>query len=138
MRLWRGRVELRRDCLGDAAQHLVRWYTTAGTTWLGKRVIPWAQRMEVDLAALRVRSLGYRWGSCGRDGAVNIHWATMQLSPDLIDYVLVHELAHVRHRDHGAAFWTTVERAMPDAAGRRLRLRKAGADLWLPQSALDL
>jgi predicted metal-dependent hydrolase len=133
VRLWRGRLELRRDCVDDAARHLVRWYTAAGKPWLAKRAAPWAQRMEVDLSALRIRSLGYRWGSCGSDGRVNIHWATMQLPPDLIDYVLVHELAHVRHHDHGSIFWTTVERAMPDAPSRRARLRKTGADLWLPE-----
>ncbi|HWG62435.1 MAG TPA: SprT family zinc-dependent metalloprotease [Streptosporangiaceae bacterium] len=133
VRLWRGRLELRRDCADDAARHMVRWYTAAGNPWLAKRAAPWAQRMEVDLSALRMRPLGYRWGSCGSDGRVNIHWATMQLPPDLIDYVLVHELAHLRRHDHGPSFWTTVERAMPDAPARRTRLRNTGADLWLPE-----
>jgi hypothetical protein len=132
VRLWRGRLELRRDCVDDAARHLARWYAAGGKTWLAKRATPWAQRMEVDSSALRVRSLGYRWGSCNSDGTVNIHWATMQLPPDLIDYVLVHELAHVRHHDHSSSFWTIVERAMPDATARRARLRKTGPDLWLP------
>jgi len=132
VRLWRGRLELRRDCVDDAARHLVRWYTAGGKPWLAKRAAPWAQRMVADVSALRVRALGYRWGSCGSDGTLNIHWATMQLPPDLIDYVLVHELAHVRQHDHGPAFWATVERAMPDAGARRIRLRRAGPDLWLP------
>jgi predicted metal-dependent hydrolase len=132
VRLWRGRLELHRDYVDDAARHLVRWYATVGKPWLAKRAAPWAQRMEADLSALRVRPLGYRWGSCSSSGTMNIHWAVMQLPPDLIDYVLVHELAHVRHHDHGPAFWATVERAMPDAAARRVRLRKSGADLWFP------
>jgi predicted metal-dependent hydrolase len=51
---------------------------------------------------------------------------------DLIDYVLVHELAHIRHPDHGAAFWRTVDRAMPGWEDRRARLKQAGAELWLP------
>jgi predicted metal-dependent hydrolase len=69
VRLWHGRLELRRDCTGAAAHHLVRWYATAGKTWLAKRAAPWAQRMAVEVASLRVRSLGYRWGSCSPDGA---------------------------------------------------------------------
>jgi hypothetical protein len=133
VRLWRGRLEMGRDCADDAAAHLVRWYRTVGMPWLDKRAAPWAQRMMTEVATLRVRPLGYRWGSCGADGTVNIHWATMQLPPDLIDYVLVHELAHVRHHDHGANFWRIVERAMPDASARRVRLRHAGASLWLPE-----
>jgi len=134
VRLWRGRLELRRDCIDDAARHLARWYTAGGKPWLAGRAVPWAQRMEVGVTALHVRALGYRWGSCASDGTLNIHWATMQLPPDLIDYVLVHELAHVRQHDHSSAFWATVERAMPDAQARRIRLRKVGPDLWLPET----
>ena len=136
VRLWRGRLELRRDRVDDAAGHLIQWYRTVGKPWLERRSAPWAQRMTVNVSALRVRSLGYRWGSCNPDGTVNIHWAIMQLSPDLIDYVLVHELAHICHRDHGLAFWRAVERAMPDASVRRARLRLAGSGLWLPEVAI--
>lgn len=134
VRLRHGRLELRHDCAGDAARHLVRWYRKTGDPWLRKRVSPWAQRMGADVTTLRVLPLGYRWGSCTPDGKVNIHWATMQLPPDLIDYVLVHELAHLDHRDHDTDFWRTVERAMPDHSGRRDRLRRTGPDLWLPES----
>jgi predicted metal-dependent hydrolase len=130
--LKRGRLELRRDCLDDAAGHLVRWYRTVGEAWLTGRVAPWSQRLSTEVADLRVLPLGYRWGSCTPDGRVNVDWATMQLPPDLIDYVLVHELAHVRHPDHGSEFWRAVDRAMPGWEGRRARLRRAGPDLWLP------
>lgn len=88
--------------------------------------------MQVDVTALHVMSLGYRWGSCSADGKVHIHWAAMQLPPDLIGYVLVHELAHTRHPDHSVGFWRAVERAMPDSPARRTRLRLAGPGLWLP------
>ncbi len=134
VRLWHGRLEVRRDCVHDAARHLVRWYQSAGQPWLARRITPWAQRMQVDVTALRVMPLGYRWGSCSTAGKINIHWATMQLPPDLIDYVLVHELAHTRHPDHGADFWRAVERAMPDSPALRTRLRLAGPGLWLPDS----
>ena len=132
VQLYRRRFELRRDSVGEAARHLVGWYQRRGEAWLGNRMIPWAQRMQAEVTALRVLPLGYRWGSCSRDGKVNIHWATMQVSPDLIDYILVHELAHLRHPDHGSGFWNVVERAMPGYAARRDRLRRVGVDLWLP------
>jgi predicted metal-dependent hydrolase len=139
VRLHRGRLELRRDCAdastGDATRHLVRWYRQVGEPWLRKRIGPWALRMEVDADGPRVLPLGYRWGSCTAQGNLNIHWATMQLSPDLVDYVLVHELAHVRHPRHDGSFWRAVERPMPDFAARRTRLRLAGPALWLPDAA---
>jgi predicted metal-dependent hydrolase len=58
----------------------------------------------------------------------------MQLPPDLVDYVLAHELAHLHHHDHGEDFWRAVERAMPDYVARRDRLRRLGPDLWLPDT----
>ena len=88
--------------------------------------------MTADVTALRVLPLGYRWGSCTSDGKVNIHWATMQLPPELVDYVLVHELAHRHYPDHSQDFWRAVERALPDYQARRVRLRHVGPGLWLP------
>jgi predicted metal-dependent hydrolase len=136
VRLNRGRLELRRDSLDDAARQLTRWYRKAGEPWLRGRIAPWAVRMNVGVTALRVLPLGYRWGSCTRDGKLNVHWATMQLQPDLVDYILVHELAHLRHPDHGPDFWRSVERTMPDYSARRNRVRLLGPDLWLPNTVL--
>lgn len=129
VRLIRGRLELG---VGGGAPELVRWYSRVGEPWLKRRIQPWASRMGAEVARLRVQPLGYRWGSCSRDGQVNIHWATMQLPPTLIDYVLAHELAHLWRRDHGPEFWRLVERAMPGYQERRERLRRLGPDLWLP------
>jgi predicted metal-dependent hydrolase len=89
--------------------------------------------MRAPLEAITVHKLGYGWGSCSRDGGVKHPPATMQLPAALVDYVLVHELAHLHHHDHSAEFWRTVKRAMPDFASRRAQLRRAGATLWLPE-----
>ncbi|CAM5453952.1 hypothetical protein SVIOM74S_00902 [Streptomyces violarus] len=76
---------------------------------------------------------GYRWGSWNREGGVNIHWAAMQLPSRLIDYVLVHEFAHLHKRDHSPEFWSLVGRALPDYRERRDQLDQFGALLWLPE-----
>ncbi|MER5420446.1 M48 family metallopeptidase [Streptosporangium roseum] len=136
VRLVRGRLELARTDAGDAPRHLVRWYRKVGEPWLRRRIAPWAERVGVTVSGLRVMPLGYRWGSCSADGQVNIHWATMQLPSDLIDYVLLHELAHLRRRDHGPDFWRIVALAMPGYELRRDRLKRAGTDLWLPDGAV--
>lgn len=130
VRLIRGRLELAE---GRGASELVRWYCRVGEPWLARRIQPWASRMDAEVTRLRVQPLGYRWGSCSSEGRVNIHWATMQLPPSLIDYVLVHELAHLRRPDHGSEFWRLVERTMPGYQDRRERLRRLGPDLWLPE-----
>ncbi|MBT2207507.1 M48 family metallopeptidase [Actinomadura sp. NEAU-AAG7] len=132
VRLWRGRLEIRRDALDDPAPALIGWYTRRGRAWLPERIHPWAERMQAPQVRLKVLPLGYRWGSCSLEGNLNLHWATMQLPPDLIDYVLAHELAHLHEHDHGERFWRRVERTMPDYSARRARLKRLGLDLWLP------
>ncbi len=128
-----GRLLLRRDHYETAQQDLVAWYVTRGRDWLPGRMHPWAQRMDIPDADLNVRPLGYRWGSCSHHGTVNIHWATMQLPARLIDYVLVHELAHLRHANHSPPFWRTVGRALTDYERRRNELDGWGAGVWLPE-----
>ncbi|MFE7837368.1 M48 family metallopeptidase [Streptomyces sp. NPDC057474] len=131
--LVRGRLLLRRDCLDHAQDELITWYRRRGNVWLPARAEPWAQRMRAPFQNIAVRRLGYRWGSCNREGGVNIHWAAMQLPPRLIDYVLVHELAHLHKRDHSPEFWSLVGRALPDYRERREQLDQFGALLWLPE-----
>ncbi|MFI1735184.1 M48 family metallopeptidase [Streptomyces acidicola] len=131
--LVRGRLLVRRDCLDRAQDELITWYRRRGNVWLPARAEPWAQRMRAPFQSLSVRRLGYRWGSCNREGGVNIHWAAMQLPAKLIDYVLVHELAHLHKRDHSQEFWSLVGRALPDYRERRTQLDRLGALLWLPE-----
>src|SRR5207244_8376531 len=116
---------------GDGKDAMIRWYRQRTRAWLPRRIRHWAQRMNVQPGDLDVRDLGYRWGSLGKDNRFNIHWAAMQLPVSLLDYVIVHELAHIGQRRHTAAFWATVERAMPGYEHRKTRIATTGATLWL-------
>jgi predicted metal-dependent hydrolase len=110
---------------------MIGWYQQRARAWLPRRIRPWAQRMSVHPGGLAVRDLGYRWGSLGKDDRFNIHWAAMQLPASLVDYIIVHELAHIGQPRHTPAFWAAVQRALPDHDQRRIRLATAGAALWL-------
>ena len=72
------------------------------------------------------------WGSCSPDGTLRFSWRTMMLEPTLIDYIVVHELAHLEVMNHSKAFWALVYKVMPDALQRRRRLREdtRGIPLW--------
>ena len=72
-----------------------------------------------------------RWASCAADGTLRFSWRVMTLEPDLIDYIVVHELAHLSVRNHSPAFWAVVAQVMPDAKARRARLRAATRTLPL-------
>jgi predicted metal-dependent hydrolase len=131
IKLERGRLRMCRDVASDGVAALRSWYLGVGESWLRQRVTPWAARMGAVDVQVRVNGLGYRWGSTrGRD-RINIHWATLQLRPSLIDYVLVHELAHLHEPNHTPAFWEQVERVMPDYKPRRDDLSQRGARVWL-------
>lgn len=133
VKLERGRLVLRRDIAtsGRAGAAIVDWYRTRALRWLPRRVEPWAERMGVWPSAVDVRDLGYRWGSLGKNDRVNFHWATIQLPPTLIDYVIVHELAHILEPKHGREFWTRVERVLPRFLGAKADLARLGSQLWL-------
>jgi predicted metal-dependent hydrolase len=114
LKLAGGRFRMRRDAASQGRRHFVRWYSDRATVWLTQRVQQWASRMSAKPTALRVQDLGYRWGSCSKNGVVNFHWATILLPPSVIDYVIVHELSHLSDPTHGAAFWSHVARSLPD------------------------
>ena len=86
----------------------------------------YAARVGVQPGGMEVRDLGFRWGSCGKDGTVNLHWATILLPPSAVDYVIVHELSHLVEPNHTPEFWLRVERAMPDYGQRREWLARRG------------
>jgi predicted metal-dependent hydrolase len=133
VKLERGRLIMRRDVAESerASAAIVEWYRARAVRWLPRRVEPWAERMAVHPSAVDARGLGYRWGSLGRNDRVNFHWATMQLIPSLIDYVIVHELAHIHEPNHTPEFWHRVEREMPHFQRAKETLARQDSDLWL-------
>lgn len=137
VKLERGRLVMRRDvAISDQGAHaMIDWYRTRASRWLPRRVEPWARRLGVEPGPLDVRDLGYRWGSLGKHNRVNFHWATIQLPPMLVDYVIVHELAHIEEPNHTKAFWSRVERAMPAFERAKHELARIGSGLWLGEAS---
>ena len=78
-----------------------------------------------------IRNQRTRWGSCGADGTLRFNWRVMMLDPALIDYVVVHELAHLTVRNHSRDFWDVVRKAMPDVQKRRKRLKEVAVGIHM-------
>jgi predicted metal-dependent hydrolase len=114
----------------EGARLIAAWYTTRGARWLAARTPPLATRVGVALPQVAVDDLGSRWGSCGPQGVITVHWAVMQLPPALIDLVLVHELVHLEVPGHGAEFRRRVRLALPDADERERRFEAEDPLLW--------
>lgn len=90
------------------------------------RVRLYAAQMGVCYGRITIRAQKTRWGSCSARGNLNFNCLLMKLPQELVDYVVVHELAHLRHMDHSPAFWAEVERVLPDYRERRRALKECG------------
>lgn len=90
---------------------------------LPARVSLYAQRMGVHPAGIRITSARTRFGSCSAKNSLCFSWRLMDYPEPAIDYVVVHELAHIVHKNHGAAFYKLIEHVLPDYRERRALLR---------------
>ena len=96
---------------------------------LPERVQAWRAKAGVAMPRVVVADQRKRWGSCDRSGTIRLNWRIIQAPMRLVDYVVVHELVHLRHRGHGRDYWRAVARVMPDYERRREELRRCGAGL---------
>ena len=111
---------------------LVTWYREHASKRLADSVSHWHRRLGLTKETrILIRNQHQRWGSCAPDGTLRLNWRIVMLEPALIEYVVVHELAHLIHRNHSPDFWRVVSNAMPDAQRRRRRLREVGGTLPL-------
>ena len=134
---WRFRVAVPYGLEGDGRQEaircaFVRWYWARAAERLDASVDRWWPRLgRGTRSRVLIRDQRRRWGSCSFEGTLRFNWRVMMLAPNLIDYIVAHELAHLTHRNHSSDFWDLVVMAMPDAQQRRKRLREAGRTLPL-------
>lgn len=79
---------------------------------------------QLPIGRIAIRAQKSRWGSCSRKGNLNFNYKLIFLAPDLQDYIIVHEICHIKEFNHGAGFWKLVAEMAPDYRERRGRLRK--------------
>lgn len=109
----------------------VKWYRRRAADAVRRSVARWSTVLPVAPKGAVIRDQRQRWGSCGPDGMLRFNWRIVMSDSALLDYVVVHELAHLLHRNHSREFWNTVERAIPDYSVRRQRLKEVGPRLSL-------
>jgi predicted metal-dependent hydrolase len=107
------------------------FYRVQGQAWVVRRIAHFAGRMGLTVPAVKVLELRNHWASCSATGCINVNWRTMMAPPTVVDYILVHELAHLSYPTHTAAFWGAVDRVLPDYREQRAWLREHGAELDL-------
>lgn len=113
--------------LRDATQ---AWLLGQARRLFTARLDHFAPRLQVRWQRLTLSSAGTRWGSASADGSIRLNWRLIHFSEALIDYVVVHELAHLREMNHSARFWQHVQDVLPDYGERRGALKESVAPTW--------
>jgi len=113
--------------LRDAVQ---AWMMQAAHAHFEARLNHFAPLLGVRWTTLKLSAAATRWGSAKADGSIRLHWRLMQFAPEVVDYVVAHELSHLRHMDHSERFWRTVATVVPDYAVLRARLKGERLPPW--------
>lgn len=111
------------------------WYKAQAARVFAERAQFFAARHGFRYEKLRITSARTRWGSCSSRGVLSFTWRLVMAPLDVLDYVVIHELAHLKVKNHSAVFWAEVARLMPDYKSRRDWLKKNGHLLTLDGDA---
>ena len=103
---------------------VVTLYRRMAKQHLADRIAVYAAQMGVAPTGFRVTGAKTRWGSCSAKKSLNFSWRLMMADLDVIDYVVVHELAHIFELNHSPRFWAHVEQAMPDYHVHKAKLKQ--------------
>ena len=134
---WRFHVEVPLNLIGPERPDRIRrafikWYRTRAADRLPDRIDRWLPRFPTQIQPkVLIRDQRLRWASCSPDGTMRFNWRATMLKPALIDYIVVHELAHLTIKNHSSNFWILLADIMPDAQTRRYHLKEAGLHLPL-------
>lgn len=117
---------------GQQVRTLLReWYFHRAREIFADRAAYHAAGMGVRYGTIRIKEQKTRWGSCSEKGNLNFNWKLLLGPPQVLDYVVVHELCHLKHMDHSAAFWNCVRGVLPGFESQRVWLREHGRELEL-------
>ena len=102
---------------------LMLWYKKEARRALQARTDYWSAQLGVRYRRMAISNPRRRWGSCNYRNDIRLNWRLIMLEPELMDYVVAHELCHVTHKNHSRRFWDHLSTIMPDYYERRQRLR---------------
>ncbi len=124
-------LPLSADCSPQGLrQQTETWLRDQASCLFAQRAEEFARRLGVQVRAVGLSSARTRWGSAGADGRIRLHWRLMHFSPRIIDYVVAHEVAHLREMNHGPRFWAAVAEVYPAWRDARVALRHCVLPPW--------
>ncbi|WP_165840054.1 M48 family metallopeptidase [Motiliproteus coralliicola] len=118
------RLQPSQDSLEQRAQALRDWYQQQAQQRWPERLDHWIEITGLKPSGLKIRPYKSRWGSCTQDGRISLNTLLAMAPPEVLDYVIIHELCHLRHLNHSPAYWRLVERFCPHPKQYRAWLRQ--------------
>ncbi len=126
-----GAFHLQADFQAQASQIFLRWYQFKARQVISERVQWYARKYRFEPQMVRFSSARTRWGSCSSRGSLSFTWRLIMAPLEIVDYVVVHELAHLVEKNHGPNFWELVGKIVPDYKQKRDWLKQNGHALSL-------
>ena len=126
-----GKFILHHDHITDARDLFAYWYKREAKEKITERIDYYSRRFQLFPEGIKITSARSRWGSCSRDNRLCISWRIIMASLPVIDYILIHELVHIREKNHSRKFWSTLESVFPEYRKHRHWLRENGHLLQL-------
>ncbi len=100
--------------LKNARDHIECWYKAQALEYITQRTVYYTQTTGLKYQSIRINSASTRWGSCGHKGTLNFSWRLIMAPASTVDYVIIHELMHLKQKNHSRKFWSEVALMMPD------------------------
>lgn len=114
--------------LPNLHKQIAAFYQQQATEYLIGRSQYWSNQTQLYPKSVAIKTFTARWGSCDRFGNIQLNWKLMRLEAPMIDYVIVHELCHLKHFNHSSAFWNLVRHHYPHTDSCRAWFKRYGND----------
>src|SRR4030042_6911781 len=125
-----GKFVLDKNHIEEARDLFIKWYKEEAKERIIGRIDYYSKRLQLFPKGVKITSAKYRWGSCSRDDRLSFSWRMIMASFSIVDYILIHELVHIKEKNHSKRFWNYLESVHPDYKKHRLWLKENGSSLW--------
>lgn len=119
-----GKFILDQGHLKEARDLFINWYKREAQETIARRLEYYSHRLGLFPKTIRITNAQFRWGSCSRENRLSFSWRVMMAPLAIVDYILIHELAHIKEKNHSKSFWGFLESILPDYRRRRLWLKE--------------
>ena len=131
LKLKNGWFMLGRKYRTQAKELFKKWYIEHLKSKIQERFVYLNKELNLPTSEYKVMELGYRWGSCTKDGVLNFNWKIAMAPLGVIDYIILHEVTHLKEHTHNERFWREIQRLMPNYLEKKEWLKIQGKNLSL-------